>query len=122
MPWKLMGVAAVVGSLAIVASAAFTDAPEDRGLLVSEPEELYRWVSGADAAGLQVMVHAIGDRANELILDIYERVARENGPRDRRFRIEQNLVLTDHAAHRSDFRDSRQGLQLVLEEPVLQAA
>jgi hypothetical protein len=29
MPWKLMGVAAVVGSLAIVASAAFTDAPQD---------------------------------------------------------------------------------------------
>src|ERR671915_2056066 len=38
------------------------------------------------------MVHAIGDRANRLQLDIFERVARENGPRDRRFRIE-------HAQH-----------------------
>lgn len=37
-------------------------------------------------------VHAIGDRANRTLLDIYERVARENGPRDRRFRIE-------HAQH-----------------------
>jgi hypothetical protein len=38
------------------------------------------------------MIHAIGDRANDAILDIYERVARSNGARDRRFRIE-------HAQH-----------------------
>ncbi|HSH45970.1 MAG TPA: amidohydrolase family protein, partial [Longimicrobiales bacterium] len=42
----------------------FTDAPDDRGLLVNDEEDLYNWVSGADAAGLHVMVHAIGDRAN----------------------------------------------------------
>jgi predicted amidohydrolase YtcJ len=70
----------------------YTDAPGDSGLLVTTPEELYTWTSGADRAGLQVMVHAIGDRANELQLDIFERVARENGTRDRRFRIE-------HAQH-----------------------
>jgi predicted amidohydrolase YtcJ len=39
-----------------------------------------------------VAVHAIGDRANRLQLDVFERVARANGPRDRRFRIE-------HAQH-----------------------
>ena len=70
----------------------FTDAPGDRGLLINDPEDLYRWTSSADSAGLQVMVHAIGDRANRLQLDIFERVARENGLRDRRFRIE-------HAQH-----------------------
>jgi predicted amidohydrolase YtcJ len=70
----------------------FSDAPNDRGLLVNTPEELYGWVAGADRAGLHVMVHAIGDRANDLQLDIFERVARENGARDRRFRIE-------HAQH-----------------------
>ena len=59
----------------------FTDAPSDRGLL-----------SGADRAGLHVIVHAIGDRAIRTQLDIYERVERENGVRDRRFRIE-------HAQH-----------------------
>ena len=42
----------------------FTDAPNDRGLLVNTPEDLYRWIAGADKAGLHVMVHAIGDRAN----------------------------------------------------------
>lgn len=70
----------------------FTDAPGDTGLLVTTPEELRRWTSGADAAGLHVIVHAIGDRAIRLQLDIFRDVARENGPRDRRFRIE-------HAQH-----------------------
>jgi predicted amidohydrolase YtcJ len=70
----------------------FTDAPNDTGLLVNTPGDLYAWTSGADKAGLQVMVHAIGDRAIRLQLDIYERVEREDGTRDRRFRIE-------HAQH-----------------------
>ena len=49
-------------------------------------------VRGADKAGLQTMIHAIGDRANDLILTMFEQVSRENGDRDRRFRIE-------HAQH-----------------------
>lgn len=70
----------------------FTDAPNDRGLFVNTPEDLYRWTSGADQAGLHVMIHAIGDRAIRALLDTYQRVATGNGPRDRRFRIE-------HAQH-----------------------
>ncbi len=70
----------------------YADAPGDRGLLVNTPEDLEKWTMGADKAGLQVVVHAIGDRAIRTQLDIYERVARMNGPRDRRFRIE-------HAQH-----------------------
>jgi len=72
----------------------FSDAPRDRGLFVNTPEDLYTWISGADKAGLHVLVHAIGDRANATLLDIYERTARENGPRDRRFRIEHAQHLT----------------------------
>jgi hypothetical protein len=49
-------------------------------------------VRGADQAGLHVLIHAIGDRANDTVLSIYEQVAREAGKRDRRFRIE-------HAQH-----------------------
>jgi predicted amidohydrolase YtcJ len=70
----------------------FTDAPSDRGFFVNTPEDLYRWTSGADKVGLHVMIHAIGDRAIRTLLDIFERVARENGQRDRRFRME-------HAQH-----------------------
>ena len=70
----------------------FTDAPNDRGLLVNTEADLYRWTADATRAGLQVMVHAIGDRAIRLQLDIFERVAREQHPPDPRFRIE-------HAQH-----------------------
>jgi predicted amidohydrolase YtcJ len=81
-----------LGSHTAAMLGPFTDTPGDSGLLVNTPEDLYTWTSNADKAGLQVMVHAIGDRAIRLQLDIYERVERENGPRDRRFRIE-------HAQH-----------------------
>ena len=70
----------------------FTDAPEDRGLLVNDPADIERWVRDADAADLQVTVHAIGDRAIAMLLDIFDAVAQSNGPRDRRFRME-------HAQH-----------------------
>ncbi|HUF11267.1 MAG TPA: amidohydrolase [Rhodothermales bacterium] len=70
----------------------FTDAPDDTGLLVNTEADLYSWISAADKNDLHVMTHAIGDRAIRTLLDIYDRVARENGPRDRRFRME-------HAQH-----------------------
>jgi predicted amidohydrolase YtcJ len=73
----------------------FTDTPKDRGFFVNTPEDLYAWIKGADAAGLQVMVHAIGDRANQTLLDIFARVSNENGGRDRRFRIEHAQHLTE---------------------------
>jgi len=83
-----------LGSHTAAFHAPFTDAPDDRGLFVTKPEDLYERISGADTAGLHVAVHAIGDRANTTLLDIYERVAHENGPRDRRFRIEHAQHLT----------------------------
>lgn len=88
-----------LGSHTAAMHRPFTDAPADSGLLVTSPENLYAWTSGADRAGLQVMVHAIGDRANSLILDLFERVGRENGPRDRRFRVEhaQHIAPADVA-------------------------
>ena len=75
----------------------FTDAPDDRGLFVNTIDDLYRWTKGADAAGLHMIVHAIGDLAIRTQLDIYERVIAEHGPRDRRFRIEhaQHLAPSD---------------------------
>jgi len=81
-----------LGSHTAAFLAPFTDAPNDSGLLVNTPEDLYDWTAHADKAGLQVIVHAIGDRAIRMQLDIFARVASENGPRDRRFRIE-------HAQH-----------------------
>jgi predicted amidohydrolase YtcJ len=81
----------------------FTDTPGDRGLFVNTPEDMFAWISGADKAGLHVIVHAIGDRANTTVLDILERVARENPSRDRRSRIEhaQHLAIADIPRFRS---------------------
>ncbi len=70
----------------------FTDAPDDRGLLLNDPAALETWIAGADAANLQVTVHAIGDRAIRSLLDSFEVVTATNGERNRRFRIE-------HAQH-----------------------
>lgn len=81
-----------LGSHTAAFLSPFTDAPNDTGLLVNSKEDLYSWISAADKNGLQVMIHAIGDRAIRMLLDIYERVEGEDGARDRRFRIE-------HAQH-----------------------
>lgn len=53
---------------------------------------LEQWALAADRAHLQLSIHAIGDKANSLLLDLFEKIARENPPWDRRFRIE-------HAQH-----------------------
>jgi hypothetical protein len=68
----------------------YTDLQTDSGLFVNSKEDLYRWISESDKAGLQVVIHAIGDRAINFLLNTYERVAEENGERDRRFRIEHS--------------------------------
>ncbi|XP_034704746.1 protein LONG AFTER FAR-RED 3 isoform X5 [Vitis riparia] len=72
----------------------YVDDPHNYGLLVTELESLFNMTMASDKSGLQVAIHAIGDKANDLILDVYESVGSTNGMRDRRFRIEhaQHLV------------------------------
>jgi len=70
----------------------YSDSAGYRGLLQHSEADMRRWIGNADSAGLQVAVHAIGDRANAILLSIYDSVARAHGPRDRRFRVE-------HAQH-----------------------
>ncbi len=84
-----------LGSSTALFFEPYVDSPETRGLPSDEmvPEgAMFKRVLEADRAGLQTMIHAIGDRANDQILTIFEQVTRTNGQRDRRFRIE-------HAQH-----------------------
>jgi predicted amidohydrolase YtcJ len=81
-----------LGSTTALFYQPYNDAPKTTGLLVTPEDSLRRWIGGADSAGLHVVVHAIGERANGLLLDIYDSVATAHGRRDRRFRIE-------HAQH-----------------------
>ena len=75
----------------------YSDTENDKGFFINAEDDLYTWISQADKANLHVLIHAIGDKANHEILNIFERVADENGHRDRRFRIEhaQHLLLED---------------------------
>ncbi|MFB0516304.1 MAG: amidohydrolase [Candidatus Neomarinimicrobiota bacterium] len=72
----------------------YDDAPGTSGLMVTDTSKLRAWISAGDAAGFQIAVHAIGDRANDWILNTYASIAAANGPRDRRFRIEHAQHLT----------------------------
>jgi predicted amidohydrolase YtcJ len=70
-------------------------APANRGIAGSQLQDearFYAEIKAADQAGLQLITHAIGDRANDEILNMYERLEKEDGARDRRLRIE-------HAQH-----------------------
>jgi predicted amidohydrolase YtcJ len=106
-PWLRLGALKGFADGSLGSTTAFffepySDAPGTSGLLSDEmqPIEAMRdRLIEADAAGRQLCLHAIGDRAISTVLDLYERVLAANGPRDRRWRIE-------HAQHvaAKDFR------------------
>lgn len=78
----------------------YLDQPDSTGLALEQAARHPQDVAGADAAGLQVMIHAIGDRANDEVLSVFERVARAHGERDRRFRVEHAQHLNDELIRR----------------------
>lgn len=89
-----------LGSRTAYMHEPFTDKHPVRGLLTDTmliPGRMADNFRAADKAGLQCAVHAIGDEANHLLLDLYEALAKERGPRDRRPRIEhaQHLLPAD---------------------------
>jgi predicted amidohydrolase YtcJ len=78
----------------------FNDQPHNRGLLSDgmHPISLMRdRMMKADASGLQLCTHAIGDAGISTILDLYTEVEKAHGPRDRRWRIEhaQHMAAKD---------------------------
>jgi predicted amidohydrolase YtcJ len=83
---------------------AYTDAPNSHGLLSDEMHPvsaMQQRLRGADAAGLQLCVHAIGDRAISMTLDMFAQIEKANGKRDRRWRIEhsQHMAAKDFARY-----------------------
>ena len=78
----------------------YNDDPTTSGLLTNPPDSMKAWIGAADSAGLQVVVHAIGERANAMLLDIYDSVATAHGKRDRRFRIEHAQHLRSQEVER----------------------
>ena len=86
----------------------YLDAPNTSGLPMGDVTTTMKQnIIDADKAGLQINIHAIGDRANATILDYFAEVEKTNGPRDRRFRIE-------HAQHLRQEDIKRFGSQKVV--------
>ncbi len=77
----------------------YLDDPKTSGMNITDTVSMRRWVLSADSAGLHIAVHAIGDRANDFILNVFEEAEKKN-PGDHRFRIEHAQHLTQQAIPR----------------------
>ncbi len=78
----------------------YDDAPETAGLMVTDTASLRDAILASDSAGLHVIVHAIGDRANDWLLDAFAAARSANRSGDPRFRIEHAQHLTPDAIQR----------------------
>jgi predicted amidohydrolase YtcJ len=104
-PWLRIGAVKGYADGSLGSSTAyfyepFVDQPTNRGLLSDTMQPLSRmreYFARADAAGLQVCLHAIGDAAISTVLDLYGEIEQADGTRDRRWRIEhaQHMAAKD---------------------------
>ena len=97
-PWLKTGALKMVtdgalGSRTAAMLEPYSDDAKTAGILIMEPDRLKSLAIERDKAGFQLNFHAIGDRANRVSLDVFEAVAKANGPRDRRDRIEHAQVV-----------------------------
>jgi predicted amidohydrolase YtcJ len=87
-----------LGSRGAALHAPYSDDPGNAGLILVPPEEVERWTVDALAHGFQMCVHAIGDRANALALDAFERALATTSPAtraDHRLRVEHAQILAE---------------------------
>ncbi|MGH7699289.1 MAG: amidohydrolase [Gemmatimonadales bacterium] len=84
-----------LGSRGAALLEPYADDPDNTGLLTTPPERIRRVAVRALQSGFQLNVHAIGDRANRVVLDQFEAALREVPVADHRFRIEHAQILHD---------------------------
>jgi predicted amidohydrolase YtcJ len=97
-PWLKTGALKFVADGALGSRTAamlepYSDDAMTSGILIMEPDKLKSLAIERDKAGFQINIHAIGDRTNRMVLDVFEAVAKANGPRDRRDRIEHAQII-----------------------------
>jgi len=73
----------------------FEDEPDKSGLAMMPYDEMERRILASDAMGFQIGIHAIGTKANNWILNAYEKAQEVNGVRDSRHRSEHAQILID---------------------------
>jgi predicted amidohydrolase YtcJ len=91
---KLMADGAL-GSRGAALHEPYCDDPGNSGLVLMDGAEVERLTLQALARGFQVCVHAIGDRANTLVLDAFERALGRTPRPDHRLRVEHAQILTE---------------------------
>jgi len=91
---KLMADGAL-GSRGAALHEPYCDDPGNRGLVLMDGPEVERLTLEALDRGFQVCVHAIGDRANTLVLDAFARALRRTPRPDHRLRVEHAQILTE---------------------------
>ncbi|WNG54338.1 amidohydrolase [Archangium gephyra] len=82
-----------LGSRGAALHAPYSDEPSHRGLLLLSPEEYEARVKAFMERGFQVATHAIGDRANTLVLETLLRQAEATGTRHLRHRVEHAQIM-----------------------------
>ncbi len=78
----------------------YLDDPSSTGLVLNDTLQLRNWILDADSAGLHLAIHAIGDRANDWVLNVFEEAIRKKGNNSSRFRIEHAQHLSEKAIPR----------------------
>jgi len=89
-----------LGSSSALFHEPYEGDPGNYGLQVTDMDSLLNRTLESDKSGLQVAIHAIGDKANDMLLDMVDKVVDLNGVKDRRFRIEHAQHLAPGAANR----------------------
>ncbi|XP_047055107.1 protein LONG AFTER FAR-RED 3-like [Lolium rigidum] len=89
-----------LGSSSALFYEPYKDDPGSFGLQLIDMDVLLNATLESDKSGLQVAIHAIGDKANDMLLDMLDEVVNLNGMRDRRFRVEHAQHLAPSAAKR----------------------
>ncbi len=83
-----------LGSRGAAMKEPYSDDPGNRGLLFYDQEELNKMVLKAVGKGYQTNIHAIGDRANDVVLNAFEKAKEEYGDQGLRHRIEHAQIVS----------------------------
>ncbi|MFI7579453.1 amidohydrolase family protein [Kocuria kalidii] len=119
---RICGIKIVVDGVIDSCTAAMKEPYADGSTCepIWDRESLTPVVVAADAAGLQIALHAIGDEASDIALDALEQAQRINGPRDRRHRIEHLETVTEDNVRRLAALGVVASVQPVHADPAIQ--
>ena len=92
----------------------FSGEKENTGIFLTEPETLYERMKVAHNLGFQLAIHAIGDKANRLLVDLYKKLLTEYPRQNHRHRIEHAYLLTQDV-----IKDMKQLGLVVSTQPII---